>query len=116
MFTLGIDIDGTLTRRPETFLALMRCIRDGGGRVFIVTSVGPQGRDADARREQLFHLGIAPDEYDGLLLARGDTQENRRADKAAFCRQHMIKVMIEDNREIARAIKRNAPDTMVLMV
>jgi hypothetical protein len=117
---LALDIDDTITARPEFFSLITHAVKESGGRVFIV-STRHDVKEVRAETEAMIsRLGI---EYDELHLiadmdaARAicpheDLDEYQRWvwQKVDYCLRKRVDVYFDDDEIVAQLFRRFAPD------
>jgi hypothetical protein len=86
--TIALDIDGTISDRPDFFAVLSVAFRAAGHHVVILSYRDPAR--ADATRAQLGAWGVA---FDELVIA-----ESLEA-KGRLCAEHGVDVFIDDQDE-----------------
>ena len=109
---IGIDFDGTISNNPGFFRELSECFSRGKNRIYVISSyteVDAHRIDAisAAKGNLLKEWGIR---YDELTLVREPIPEN----KAAYCKDHNIRLMIDDLEENLGAISRKSGSTVCL--
>jgi hypothetical protein len=62
---VALDIDGSISRRPEFFAVLSRAIRESGGKVFVVTSRSSNAEVERQTRRELRSWGV---QFDRLVV------------------------------------------------
>jgi hypothetical protein len=99
---VALDIDGTISERPELFALLSSALRAAGHRVLVLTYRDPER--ADATRAQLASLGIA---FDELVIAPSLEA------KGPLCAALGVDVFFDDQDECIAAVPEG---TLVLKV
>ena len=109
---IGIDFDGTISNNPGFFRELAEYFSRGNHRIYVISSY----TDVDAHRadvisaekgNMLKEWGIR---YDKLKLV----SEPIPANKAAYCKDHNIRLMIDDLEENLIAISKKSSSTVCL--
>ncbi|HUB92395.1 MAG TPA: hypothetical protein VL945_00375 [Candidatus Saccharimonadales bacterium] len=105
---IGIDFDNTITENPALFRKLTNSLRKGNVIYVISSSDKAEERDIEREREgKVRRLKAWRIHYRKLFLALRPIPES----KAAMCRKYKIDLMIDDNRENVRAIRRRSKRT-----
>ncbi len=117
---LALDIDDTITARPEFFSLLTHAVKERGGRVFIVSTrhdVKEVRADTDAL---LSSLGIGYDELHLIadmdeaqsICPHEDLDEYQRWvwQKVDYCLSKRVDVYFDDDEIVAQLFRRFAPD------
>ena len=86
--TIALDIDGTISERPDFFALLSVSFRRAGHRVIVITYRDPAR--ADATKVQLAGWGV---EFDELVIAGSLTG------KGEACAAHAVDLFIDDQDE-----------------
>ena len=96
---IALDIDDTITRRPEFFSHLSRSLVAAGHRVLIIT----YKQDRDSAEADLRSWGIA---YDLLITSTLESCLEHGVEqwKAAVCREHGVDVFFEDDPDVLRHV------------
>lgn len=123
---IAIDIDGTITRRPDFFAVMTRAIRATGGKVYVVTSRSNTPEVASQTRRELESYGV---EFDELVII-ADGERDRipcpHADldwfqaylwqKVAVSLDRNVAVVFEDDAKVVALFKTYAPIIQVFRV
>lgn len=86
--TIALDIDGTISERPEFFALLSVTFRLAGHRVIVLTYRDPAR--ADATKAQLARWGV---EFDELVIAES------LGGKGKLCAAHGVDLFFDDQDE-----------------
>ncbi|MCL5428013.1 MAG: ACT domain-containing protein [Candidatus Marsarchaeota archaeon] len=110
---IGIDFDGTISDNPGFFRELAGALTGADNRIYIISSYTSADADrADAvameKRRMLREWGIR---YSELELVGEPIPDN----KAAYCKDHDIKLMIDDLEENLSRIRETAKGTVCLL-
>lgn len=117
---LALDIDDTITARPEFFSFLTHAVRERGGRIFIVSTRHDVKEVRGETEALLASLGIV---YDELYLIADmdvaqsicpheDLDEYQRWvwQKVDYCLRNSVNVYFDDDEIVAQLFRRFAPD------
>lgn len=120
---IALDIDDTITRRPEFFRLLSRAVRAAGGKVHILSSRTACPEVLKRSCEELGRYGI---EFDAIHLlpsqsiaattcphAELDWYQKYIWQKVDYCQKHRISVFFEDELKVIELFKRLAPRVVV---
>jgi hypothetical protein len=123
---VALDIDGTITAKPEFFAVLSKAIRANGGKVIIVTSRSNTTEVKAQTRRELRGYGIAFDELVVIADAAGDRLPCPHGDldwyqqylwqKVAVCVERGVTIIFEDDEKVIALFKRFAPDVQVFQL
>ena len=123
MINLGLDIDNTITEQPEFFRFLSKCVREHGGKVYIVSSRTNDKEVLEGTKEDLEELGIVWDEI--YLLPKmdvakkncphGELNDSQKYNwqKVGYCKEMGIDVFFDDDDQVIFLFTRYAPEIKV---
>jgi hypothetical protein len=106
--TLGLDIDGTITRHPTFFAWLARTLRDGGHRVIVITF----RESRDSAIADLAAWGLPFDELITWSFA-DNAGEDMLAWKGRICAERGVEILFDDDPGV---LCRLGPKVLSLMV
>ena len=120
---VALDIDGTITKKPQFYAILARGVRAAGGKVFVVTS---RSNSSDVRKQtkrELDAYGIAFDDLIIIADAEGDRIACPHDDldwyqkylwqKVSVCLKHKVSIVFEDDPKVIELFRRFAPSIQV---
>ena len=117
---VGIDVDGTITKKPKELQKLCEKFINLGAEVYIITGAIGSGqqweiqRDRQGRKRQLELIGFTA--YKDIHPAHGGNGEQVANRKGIICKDLQIDLMIEDDRNYAAGINKIYPDTLCLFI
>ena len=124
IINLGLDIDGTITARPDFFAKLSRNVKNNGGMVYIVTSRHniPEMRilsiqDVRACGVVFDELYITPNPGDHMPLLPDDDlnwYEEMKWHKVWFSLEKGIDYFFDDNPVVVDLFQRYAPGIKII--
>lgn len=98
---IGFDYWNTATQNPGRFAALACAIRDTGGKVYIITAVGP--KRASSNVDEVKALGVPNDGIYQVVFDKPQDAPRLKADKAV---ELGIQLFIDDRRDICEEMLR----------
>jgi thiamine monophosphate synthase len=108
MMTLGLDIDGTITRHPAFFAAMSQAFRAVGHRVVIITF----REDRERTLKDLAAWGVVFDELVTSSLSE-QLEHGVNEWKGVVCQAYGVQVLIDDDADVVKAL---GPPTLGLLV
>jgi len=123
---IALDIDGTISERPEFFAVLSRAVRSAGGKVYVITS-RTKTRDVETlTRRELKSYGV---EFDALHIIPDAPQDRIPCphsgldwyqqylwQKVVVCLTHNVSIVFEDDPKVIDLFKKHAPEIQVFRV
>lgn len=97
---VGFDYWNTATQNPAVFAALARAVRALGGKVYIITAVGP--KRASTNVDEVEKLGIPNNGIHQVVFTKPQQAPKLKADK---CVELGIQLFIDDRADICEAIQ-----------
>jgi hypothetical protein len=119
---IALDIDGTITKRPDFFAVLSRAFRASGGKVYIVTS---RVNSSDVRSQTHKELKSYGVEFDELIIIPNDKEQipcphddldwykKYLWQKVSVCLECNVTILFEDDAVVIELFKKYAPDIQV---
>lgn len=107
--TIGIDIDGTITRCPAFFALISHALIAAGHRVVIVTF----REDRESAAADLGGWGVAYSELVTWSFA-GNAGLDMFAWKGAVCAERGIEILFDDDPQVLSALPANVVSMMVV--
>lgn len=111
---VGIDIDGTLTKRPEFFMTLGRLFRAAGHKVYLITGLGLDGLEKRKKKywstifsddgfyDAVFTTALYNDEEKSLIGVEPDNERIVGRFKQRLCKELGVDIMFDDKAQVHR--------------
>lgn len=123
---IALDIDGTITRRPEFFAVMSQAVRASGGKVYIVTS---RSNTDDVRSQTRLELKSYGVQYDDLITIPDSAQDRIPCphsdldwyqqylwQKVSVCMDSDVAVVFEDDPKVIELFGKYATSIQVFRV
>ena len=119
IINLGLDIDGTITDAPEFFCFLSNCVKNSGGRVYIVTSRDGSPKFRKISIDEVRSYGVVfddiyftPNFVDEVFLSPPPElswYEVVQWHKVWFCLEKGVNVFFDDDLLVVKLFEKYAP-------
>jgi hypothetical protein len=101
---IAVDLDGTIDANPEEMRSIMGSLMASGHYVVVLTGVGsdaPTQEEWQEKRNYLRSLGCGSVWNELVIVSHNDKDLSDK--KAQWCTENKISVMIENNKDNAKA-------------
>jgi hypothetical protein len=111
---IAIDIDGTLTAQPASFVKLMMALMPIH-RITLLTGT-LNSPDMQGRLSQVAGLGIARHLFTEIVICAGKNTGEVATKKGEFCRDQRVDMVFEDTSSYLTAIHPISPNTARFLI
>jgi hypothetical protein len=113
---VAFDIDGTLTAEPTVLGQLMKELKKGQNKVFILTSSVNGSPSHVEKIQQLARLKITPDMYDDIHIVHATEPRGQELGKGIFCQQNGVHLLFENEDRYIRKVNCLSPETCCVLM
>lgn len=111
----AIDIDGTAAAAPQQIQELASALMAAAHRVTIITGIADDivtQEDFDEKSQYLCALGMA-ESYNDMVVISNNVKGGLAKAKAMWCKNHGVDILIDNNKENAKAAISYVPLVLV---